>query len=104
MVVTYGNRDPSPSEQRVGDGRSLRADRIIVRKILFFPFGNNVDFASFYLEQANPEKPKSDWYACVQFALVMWNPQDPSLYMFLRMSRPPSLRPRNGASMRVLAG
>ena len=51
------------------------------RRILFFPYGNNVDFASFYLEQGFEEKPSDDWYACVQFVLVLWNKNDPSIYV-----------------------
>lgn len=50
-------------------------------RILFFPYGNNVDFASFYLEQAYEEKHMpEDWYACVEFMLVLWNPKDPTIY------------------------
>jgi ubiquitin carboxyl-terminal hydrolase 7 len=50
-------------------------------RILFFPYGNNVDFASFYLEQAYEEKEMpQDWYACVEFMLVLWNPKDPTIY------------------------
>ncbi|KAF2816307.1 cysteine proteinase [Mytilinidion resinicola] len=49
-------------------------------RILFFPFGNNVDFASFYLEQGfEDKKVPEDWYACVQFMLVLWNPNDPTM-------------------------
>jgi ubiquitin carboxyl-terminal hydrolase 7 len=48
-------------------------------KILFFPFGNNVDHASFYLEHGYEEKPEEDWYACAQFTLVLWNPNDPRI-------------------------
>jgi ubiquitin carboxyl-terminal hydrolase 7 len=51
-------------------------------RILFFPYGNNVDFASFYLEHGFEDKqPPNDWYACVQFMLVLWNPNDPSIYV-----------------------
>jgi ubiquitin carboxyl-terminal hydrolase 7 len=49
-------------------------------RILFFPFGNNVDYASFYLEHGFDKDPPEGWYACVQFALVLWNPSDPSIY------------------------
>jgi ubiquitin carboxyl-terminal hydrolase 7 len=50
-------------------------------RILMFPYGNNVDFASLYLEQGFEDKQMpEDWYACVQFMLVLWNPQDPSIY------------------------
>jgi ubiquitin carboxyl-terminal hydrolase 7 len=51
-------------------------------RILFFPYGNNVDFASFYLEQGHEEKQvPEDWYACVQFMLVLWNPNDPTMFI-----------------------
>lgn len=49
-------------------------------RVLFFPFGNNVDYASFYLEHGFDQEPPEGWYACVQFALVLWNPSDPSIY------------------------
>lgn len=52
-------------------------------RVLLFPFGNNTDCASLYLEQAHDDKPQPEWYACVQFALVMWNPNDPSVKSFL---------------------
>lgn len=57
-----------------------------IRRILLFPFGNNVDFASFYLEQGREEgdegeKAPEGWYACVQFTLVLWNKNDPSMYI-----------------------
>ncbi|KAI9659775.1 MAG: hypothetical protein M1829_006537 [Trizodia sp. TS-e1964] len=51
-------------------------------QILFFPFGNNVDFTSFYLEHGFTDKPPQGWYACVQFAIVLWNPRDPSIYTY----------------------
>lgn len=53
-------------------------------RILFFPSGNNAnESVSFYLEQGFPEdqKPPEDWYACVRFMLVLWNPNDPSIYI-----------------------
>lgn len=49
-------------------------------RVLFFPFGNQVESASFYLEHGFEGEPPEDWYACVQFALVLWNPRDPSIY------------------------
>ncbi|EPS37721.1 hypothetical protein H072_8604 [Dactylellina haptotyla CBS 200.50] len=49
-------------------------------RILFFPHGNNADYASLYLEHGFEEKPPEDWYRCVQFALVLWNPNDPTVY------------------------
>ncbi|MCJ1460144.1 hypothetical protein MMC28_010523, partial [Mycoblastus sanguinarius] len=54
-------------------------------RVLLFPYGNNVDFASFYLEQGyedGDEKPSEGWYACAQFTLVLWNRQDPSIYVY----------------------
>ena len=51
-------------------------------RVLFFPYGNNVDYASFYLEQGYEEKKvPEDFVACVQFMLVLWNPNDPSMYI-----------------------
>lgn len=47
-----------------------------------YPSGNNVDFVSMYLE-AGPKKEKEqdDWYACAEFAIVLWNPSQPSKYV-----------------------
>ncbi|KAK3059806.1 hypothetical protein LTS18_010022, partial [Coniosporium uncinatum] len=50
-------------------------------KVLFFPYGNNVEYASFYLEHGFDEKPPEDWYACVQFMLALWNPNDPTIHL-----------------------
>lgn len=53
-------------------------------KVLFFPAGNNAaESVSFYLEQGYTEddKPPEDWYACARFMLVLWNPNDPSIYL-----------------------
>ncbi|KAJ5562977.1 hypothetical protein N7535_002578 [Penicillium sp. DV-2018c] len=49
-------------------------------RILFFPYGNQTEFASFYLEQAWEGEPPANWYACVQFALVLSNVNDPTIY------------------------
>lgn len=49
-------------------------------RVLFFPFGNTQgDHCSFYLEQGFEDKPPEGWYACLQFMLVLWNPNDPSI-------------------------
>lgn len=46
-----------------------------------FPTGNNVDHASFYLEHGYPDaKPPDDFVCCVQFGLVLWNPNDPTIF------------------------
>ena len=53
-------------------------------KVLFFPAGNNAnESVSFYLEQGYCEEDKhpADWYACARFMLVLWNPNDPSIYL-----------------------
>jgi ubiquitin carboxyl-terminal hydrolase 7 len=51
-------------------------------KVLFFPHGNNVESASFYLEQGYGDtKPPENWYACAQFLLVLWNPNDPRIFI-----------------------
>lgn len=50
-------------------------------RVLFFPYGNNVDAASFYLEHGWEDKPPEEWYACIQFMLMLWNPQDPTIYL-----------------------
>lgn len=49
-------------------------------RILFFPYGNQVECASFYLEHGYEKEPPADWYACVQFALVLWNPNDSTVF------------------------
>ncbi|CAL00824.1 uncharacterized protein An09g05480 [Aspergillus niger] len=50
-------------------------------RVLFFPYGNHVEHASFYLEHAWENEPPANWYACVQFALVLSNVNDPSIYI-----------------------
>ena len=63
----------------------IRALLTIHRRVLLFPSGNNVDFASLYLEQGYEEgdqKPPEGWYACAQFTLVIWNKRDPSIHAF----------------------
>ncbi|KAI0124385.1 ubiquitin carboxyl-terminal hydrolase [Xylariales sp. AK1849] len=51
-------------------------------RILLFPFGNNVDQSSVYLEHGfeDPNSIPEDWSCCVQFGLVMSNINDPSLF------------------------
>jgi ubiquitin carboxyl-terminal hydrolase 7 len=47
-----------------------------------FPTGNQPDCCSFYLEHGYPQAEiPPDWYSCVQFGLVLWNPRDPSHYV-----------------------
>ncbi|OBT97972.2 hypothetical protein VE01_03889 [Pseudogymnoascus verrucosus] len=51
-------------------------------RVLMYPSGNNVEFVSMYLE-AGPkiDKEEDDWYACAEFAIVLWNPSQPSKYV-----------------------
>ena len=53
---------------------------IFNRRVLFFPYGNNVDHVSFYLEHGFEDRPPDDWYSCVQFVLVLWNKNDPTIF------------------------
>lgn len=50
-------------------------------RVLFFPTGNTDQFTSLYLEHGFEEgqQPES-WSACAQFLLVLWNPNDPTIY------------------------
>lgn len=59
------------------------------RQILLFPFGNSNappnDTVSVYLDYANPKDVKEGWHACAQFALVISNIHDPTIYTVSRM-------------------
>lgn len=57
------------------------ANLVCSRRILLFPHGNNTDHCSIYLEHGfEPDAVPDNWSCCVQFSLVLWNPNDPSLY------------------------
>ncbi|KAL2264287.1 hypothetical protein VTK26DRAFT_7892 [Humicola hyalothermophila] len=51
-------------------------------RILLFPFGNNIaDQCSIYLEHGfDANNVPDDWSCCVQFALVLWNRNHPSIF------------------------
>lgn len=53
-------------------------------RILLFPFGNSNappnDTVSVYLDYAEPKKSPEGWHACAQFALVISNINDPTIY------------------------
>ncbi|EGO20961.1 hypothetical protein SERLADRAFT_452101 [Serpula lacrymans var. lacrymans S7.9] len=53
-------------------------------RILLFPFGNSNappnDTVSVYLDYADPKKAPEGWHACAQFALVISNVHDPTIY------------------------
>lgn len=59
------------------------------RRILLFPFGNSNappnDTVSVYLDYADPKRAPDGWHACAQFALVISNPNDPTIYTVSRM-------------------
>uniref|UniRef100_U9UKW1 MATH domain-containing protein n=1 Tax=Rhizophagus irregularis (strain DAOM 181602 / DAOM 197198 / MUCL 43194) TaxID=747089 RepID=U9UKW1_RHIID len=55
-------------------------------RILLFPSGNNnQDTVSIYLDFVDPKGAPAGWHSCVQFALVLWNPEDPTQYIYHRM-------------------
>ncbi|KAJ7285909.1 hypothetical protein C8J57DRAFT_1496609 [Mycena rebaudengoi] len=53
-------------------------------RILLFPFGNSNappnDTVSVYLDYAEPKKAPEGWHACAQFALVISNIHDPTVF------------------------
>ncbi|KAF6765135.1 ubiquitin carboxyl-terminal hydrolase 5 [Ephemerocybe angulata] len=53
-------------------------------RVLLFPFGNSNappnDTVSVYLDYAEPKKSPEGWHACAQFALVISNIHDPTIY------------------------
>ncbi|CCF52859.1 hypothetical protein NDA11_006518 [Ustilago hordei] len=53
-------------------------------RILLFPFGNSNgqpnDMVSVYLDYADPKGSPEGWHVCAQFALVISNPQDPTIF------------------------
>ncbi|TEB31291.1 ubiquitin carboxyl-terminal hydrolase 5 [Coprinellus micaceus] len=53
-------------------------------RVLLFPFGNSNappnDTVSVYLDYADPKKSPEGWHACAQFALVISNIHDPTIY------------------------
>lgn len=62
------------------------------RRILLFPFGNSNappnDTVSVYLDYADPKRAPEGWHACAQFALVISNPTDPTIFTVSRTSSP----------------
>ena len=66
---------------------------LLFRRILLFPFGNSNappnDTVSVYLDYADPKKSPEGWHACAQFALVISNPHDPTIFTVSRKSCPP---------------
>jgi ubiquitin carboxyl-terminal hydrolase 7 len=59
------------------------ADGTLNRRILLYPWGNQVDQCSIYLEHGfEPNSVPENWSCCVQFALLLWNPNDPSVYAY----------------------
>ncbi|KAF0554328.1 putative ubiquitin-specific processing protease 21 [Gigaspora margarita] len=53
-------------------------------RILLFPSGNlNTENVSIYLDFADPKGAPAGWHSCVQFALLLWNPEDPTSHISL---------------------
>ncbi|CAG8472795.1 3742_t:CDS:10, partial [Cetraspora pellucida] len=51
-------------------------------RILLFPFGNNnSNKVSIYLDFADPKSAPIGWHCCAQFALILWNPEEPEHYV-----------------------
>ncbi|KAK2768864.1 hypothetical protein FQN54_000724 [Arachnomyces sp. PD_36] len=51
-------------------------------QIFVFPNGNGVDHVSMYFQHGYEKgKVPVNWYNCVQFAIVMWDPTEPSKYV-----------------------
>lgn len=51
-------------------------------RILLFPFGNkNLSKISIYLDFADLQGAHDGWHSYVQFALVLWNPEEPTKYV-----------------------
>ncbi|CAG8714314.1 605_t:CDS:2, partial [Dentiscutata heterogama] len=49
-------------------------------RILLFPSGNkNSDVVSIYLDFADLKEAPIGWHSCAQFALLLWNPEDPTI-------------------------
>lgn len=63
---------------------------VSARRILLFPFGNSNappnDTVSVYLDYADPKRAPEGWHACAQFALVISNTNDPTIYTVSRAS------------------
>ena len=66
-------------------------DKTLCRRVLLFPFGNSNappnDTVSVYLDYADPKKSPEGWHACAQFALVISNIHDPTIYTVSRKSQ-----------------
>ena len=70
---------------------SLTVPFFSTRRILLFPFGNSNappnDTVSVYLDYAEPKKAPEGWHACAQFALVISNVHDPTIFTVSRTYR-----------------
>ena len=77
-----------PSMSSSVDRCLSRCSAALTRRILLFPFGNSNappnDTVSVYLDYADPKRAPEGWHACAQFALVISNPNDPTIYTVSR--------------------
>ncbi|KAK2745093.1 Ubiquitin carboxyl-terminal hydrolase 7 [Myotisia sp. PD_48] len=54
----------------------------VFQQVTVFPRGNHCESVSIYLQHGyTTGNLPQDWYACVQFAIVVWNPDQPSKYL-----------------------
>ncbi|KAG6878712.1 hypothetical protein C0993_011527 [Termitomyces sp. T159_Od127] len=69
---------------RLSNWKKLDKKLTSPERILLFPFGNSNappnDTVSVYLDYAEPKKAPEGWHACAQFALVISNIHDPTVY------------------------
>jgi ubiquitin carboxyl-terminal hydrolase 7 len=58
------------------------------RRILLFPLGTapRSHTVSVYLDYADSKKAPEGWHVCAQFAFVISNPSDPTIFAVSRMS------------------
>ncbi|KAG0226956.1 hypothetical protein BGW42_003276 [Actinomortierella wolfii] len=67
----------------IKDWRALDKRVTGPERILLFPQGNNNDEqVAVYLDSAETKDQDPNWHVCAQFALVMSNPNDPTVFVY----------------------
>jgi hypothetical protein len=88
IVVAINGQDLSPCFTLYFTHFFAYFQNPFIRRILLFPFGNSNappnDTVSVYLDYADPKKAPEGWHACAQFALVISNIHDPTIYTVSR--------------------
>jgi ubiquitin carboxyl-terminal hydrolase 7 len=70
------------ASSRSSSGHTVIRRLNLLRRILFYPFGNNVDNVSLYLQRGNENgQEPENWYTCAQFGIVLWSPSQPSKFV-----------------------